>query len=77
MMVAASFLLTNQETASTGITVTSWAIVAGNVVLTLSGAGAGWVPGDHMLVQLVSVSTLFAAIGGYYESNIASVIMVA
>lgn len=77
LIVAASFTLTNEETASTAITVTSWAIVNSNAVLTLSGAGAGWVPGNHMLVKLKAVSVLSAAGFKYYESNTASVVMVA
>jgi len=77
MIVTASFILTNKETGSTVITVTSVAITNGLMVLTLSGAGAGWVPGDTMQVQLTAVSTLATAGFRYYESNIAEVIMVA
>ena len=77
MIVAASFVLTNLETGSTAITVTSWTIVAGVATLTLSGAGAGWVPGDHLLVKLALPSVLSAAGFKYYESNTASVVMVA
>ena len=77
IVVTASITLTNKETASTAITITSLAIVNGLAVLTLSGAGAGWVPGDHMLFKFKAVSVLAGAGFKYYESNTASVVMVA
>jgi hypothetical protein len=77
LIVTASITLTNKETASTAITITSLAIVNGLAVLTLSGAGAGWIPGDHMLIKFKAVSVLSAAGFKYYESNTESVVMVA
>lgn len=79
LLVTGNITLTNVETGSTAITITSLSInpTTGLATLTLSGAGAGWVPGNHMTIKLKDVTTLSTAGFKYYESNAASVVMVA
>lgn len=77
-LISTSYItLTNKNTGSTAITITSFAIVNGLAVLTLSGAGAGWVPGDTMQIQFKAISVLSTAGYKYYESNVEEVVMVA
>lgn len=73
LIVAASFKFTNVETGSTVITLTSVAIVNHKARFTFAGTGAGWVATNHMLIELVDVTTLATAGFKYYESTIPAV----